>query len=222
MFCDYINYNSKLYDGIKIDRKTIEYLNNYFMFYYVYPQEFYYNYRRYLARYLPTYYLMLKNEMRDDLLSISTNQKYTRIVDNTLNKLFQDNLININNDGKSDGTNNTTNENKDATRQTPMSVINESENFEDLFDNWETANNKNQTLNQNDNTTHNEYENHSNERNKLYNIIKKMSDKGIRDNELNNLVIESVDKIYNFLAKNKSVDYLVEQVKPTFITISIY
>lgn len=239
MFCDFINIAPFLYDGINIDENTINIINNNFMLYYLEPQSFYLYFRNKLTLILPTYFNMIKNEMREELFNLSNNTNYRRLanakIDDLINEQTNKNKSNRTNQNTSNGentstsssSNNSKQNNQQATKDNPFSI--EGEDFESLFD-WSSSSNITESENKN-NTTSTDNSSGTNKntqnitediKNEAKNNIKQLTHSLTDQAEINDgasiLAVEAIEKIAEYLMKqNKSFDYLIKQLKPLFI-----
>lgn len=171
--------------------------------------------------------------------------------DKTYNETYENNDTyndnNTNNNTKTSNSTNTVNSDsneKIANKQNPLS--NEANDFDELF-NWDTSTEVNETNTENsDRTIANANEtnnttatiNHTgnndgarnyteNEINKAHEDLRKIA-KGLKDDEeitteINNLIVENINKIVDYLFKNnRSSDYLINNLKKCFVGIYYY
>lgn len=117
MFLDYLNFNPHLFDGIPIEENTIYFILDEFQLYYVFTDEFYFNFRKELKKNLMYYYKLLANEMREEVFNISTNTRFRKfcrgIAKQNFEKKYQQAFQRANN--KTDTTDNFTNDNTSST-----------------------------------------------------------------------------------------------------------
>lgn len=222
LFIDYLNLNPYLYDDINIDADTIYLINSEFLLYYVYTKDFNFYFIQELKKHYPIYLNLLKLESRDELLNISTNIKFREfaeeVIDNRFTKSKSKTTADTIGNTKSNSTSNSGE--KEASKTTPQTITSKGD-FEDIF-NWEdasaiTQNKNNSTLEDTtDNTENTKQKNLS----KLYNLAKNFDTYNIKDKELNQQAIISIENIINYyFKKNKSFDYLIEKLKPCFVNV---
>lgn len=227
LFIDFLMYNIHLYDGLSIDNETVDFINNYFYLYYVDPEYFLINFRNELQLNLSSYYLLLKNEMREEILNISNNRQYVRLATaeidkkiKTLNESIK-NKYNSESETKEDTTNIT--KNKSANKVNPMS-IEANGDFDDLF-NWDTSTSIDEDNGTNKSNTTNTFTENSKNINDKKHIIKNIAD-GLKDTSIltegaTMLVVDAINTISNYIINdnNKARYYLIKKLKPCFINI---
>lgn len=226
LFTDYVNICDVLYDGINIDKNTIYMLNNNFSLYNVEPQSFYFYYRNKLIMILPTYYKMIENDTRKELLSISNNRNYRRLAQANIQKALNTNKNKneFNRDESNDTTYNGSDNinNKEAYKESPMSV--EAEDFDSLF-NWETSTSVKEIENSEKNNHTEKNTNKIKDINDSIQTIKNITNNLNDTSELTEgatiLAVEAIEKISNYLINNnnKAQFYLINNVRPCFINV---
>ena len=189
----------------------------------------------------------IQNKINKNNKDITYNENYTG--NNNVNENGTNtNTINGNTSSSGNSNTNIDSDERSANKQNPLS--NEADDFDELF-NWETSTEINENVNEentrtttSNNETRTQTDNGSNtltrettdevNRNYTQNDINKAHEdlrkiaKGLKDDEeitteINNLIVENINKIVDYLFKNnRASDYLINNLKKCFVSVYYY
>ena len=189
----------------------------------------------------------IQNKINKNNKDITYNENYTgdnNVSENATNT----NTVNGNTTNSGNSNTNIDSDERNANKQNPLS--NEADDFDELF-NWETSTEINENVNEentrtttSNNETRTQTDNGSNtltrettdevNRNYAQNDINKAHEdlrkiaKGLKDDEeitteINNLIVENINKIVDYLFKNnRASDYLINNLKKCFVSVYYY
>lgn len=252
-FHEYLAVNPTLYDGVDLDKGTVDYLNQYFWDYELYPRDFQRKYIVKLKRAVSIYNNLKKIELNDEIFNI-TNDSYVRnLVTEATNNLERTGGKNatskttgtIKDDGEITSSENVTTQNqastqnqgttKQAAKTLPMKSG--GAGFDNVV-NWNTGasgieqNSNNSSTNETNNGSATRNNSEEDTSTRTYNTqitdedITRLSDLGTstgKDHETlevrRDLVVDIVDRIWNYLVAPKAIDYLTKELSSAFLLV---
>ena len=238
LFGEFVGQNPTLYDGVNLDKATIDYINNYFYEYKVVTATFEQRFLNKLRKSVGIYNNLKGIELNEKVFDITTNVNLKDTTLKTIDRLKRNTILDKSGDTTTydTGTTTTTDNNqytpatnvRTATRVVPM---NSKGSFDELFE-WEEhgatevteSKNNGQTDKTVDvsvtdddtqsktvlNTKDTEYLKSLND---IANLGKEQS-KGI-----NSQAVKLIENIWNYLITPKAIDYLIDSLEPSFLLV---
>ena len=239
-FSEYLSITPTLYDGVDLDKGTIDYLNNWFYDYSVYAADgkFERQYLNNLRRSVGIYNNLKSIELCDRIFDITTNQSIKDATVKTIDRLKSDRTLNKTGSNTTNDTGTTTTGNtqkytpvtdvRTAVRNVPM---NSKGTFDEMFD-WdelgatqvtEQKNNGGTDVTTNDQTVTDNTQSKTVLDTQDVEKLKQLNDIANKSKEYNSAVngqvVGLVSNIWDYLVTPKAIDYLVDQVEPSFILV---
>lgn len=240
-FYYFISTHPTLYDGLEIDTKTINLINDYFFEYNVNPLHFEHRFKNILKLELARYNNISKIELSNKILQIFTKRKSKKFIENILNgnlKIQKNVTEQVENKAEmgtsttasiSSSEDNTKTSNKQATKDLPFNS--NGDDFDSIVDWSSGATAVNETENKNNSTSLNNTNYNTNNTNSLADSISKEDlnklsefDKKLLSNEeaeteIHGQAVDLINKIINYLYEPKAINYLIEKLKIAFIQV---
>lgn len=238
IFAEFLGICPRLYDGVDLDKATIDYLNNTFYEYKLNPESFERRYLNNLRKATGIYNNLKSIELTDQIFDITTNTSFRDTTLKTINRLKSDRTLDRDGDTITDGTNNT--KTSDSSRFTPNTIskaasrvvpMNSKGSFDELFE-WEehgatqvqeTRNSGGTDSTQNDGTTtaadHTKTTIDQTDVEKLKSLNDIANTGREETSAINGQVVTLVKNIWDYLITPKAIDYLTDALEPSFILI---
>lgn len=237
-FAEYLGINPTLYDGVQLDKATIDYLNNFFYEYKLNPYNFERRYLNNLRKSVGIYNNLKGIELSDKIFDITTNTSLRDTTLKTINRLKTDRSLDTDSTTTTDSTGERTDSNsnkftpngnsKVASRVVPM---NSKGDFTELFD-WAehgaTQVQETRTSGGSDVTTDDGSSKTSDNSKTVLDStdiekIKTLNDIANSGKEetsaINGQAVALVKNIWDYLITPKAIDYLTDALEPSFILV---
>lgn len=214
-FSEFLSWHPCLYDGVELDKATIDFLNNYFWDYSVKPQEFERKYLQALRRATGIYKNMKAIELVDQVFDITTNETVRQYTRQAVNELSQTGNVTSNSTSTNSQTVTDDSNTKTAQKTLPM---NSEGDFDELFE-WDGGSGISETRDEDESRTSGSGSINSTDTRNLLDL----GNQDINDKETIKIVgdqaVKLVSNIWNYLLAPKAIDYLVNELEKCFVLV---
>lgn len=220
-FYYFIGTHPHLYDGLDIDGLTINMLNTYFYEWEVNPLHFEHRYTTILQKELGRYNSIKNIELSEQILELFTNKSNKVILTDAIRdaRTMQASLAKQEQKSKGESKSESKSTNKSANKELPMQS--NGEDFDEIVDWSEGASNVNQSTSDNTSSSNTEASDtiSKEDESKLADLEKKLNNGLETYKAIEGQAVILVNNITKYLYQPKSIDYLIEKLKPAFYQI---